>query len=381
MNQVNLNTELTHYPFPSIGQYANIIANVNRKCTYVGKNELDEPLYDPNAIKPVLKFIGTTKLHGTNAGVIIDFANNTIYFESRDTIITPEKDNAGFARFMSQIQEEFVNTVIDTFSLTGTDWDPSSELWKDNVFAIYGEWCGGSIQKGVALNQLEKMFVLFGGTIRTRETFDNNGVPLMSRELDWVPIEDFLKLKLKDKKVYNIYDYKTWEIIVDFNKHYESTNSIINSTIEVEDECPFSAEMGVKGIGEGIVFKCVTPPYTSSDFWFKSKGEKHSKSKVKTIKAVDNDKINRLIEIAEKVTPSWRLEQMFNSTFDTLNGGIITREKLGEYLKAVSSDICKEEKLLFEEEGIEMKDIASFVGKISREYFFQLEKEMLTNPN
>ena len=373
---INFNLGLQHYGFPSIGQFANVVSSVNRKATYVGRDSNDEPIYDKFAAKPTLSFIGTTKLHGTNAGVIIDFYNDIIYFENRENVLTPEKDNAGFATYMSSIQEDFANMVVENLGLEHTEWYPSNTtdgFWKDHVLAIYGEWCGGSIQKKVALNGLEKMFVIFNATIRTRENTE-------SRNLDWFPVEEIKKMKLTDKKVHNIYDFKTWQTTINFEKFYESINQIVENTVAVEEECPVAKEFGSTGIGEGIVYICVTPGYNNSDFWFKSKGEKHANSKVKTLKPVDDAKINRMIEIANKVTPAWRLEQMFNQTFDTLNGGVVTTEKLGDFIKAVNSDICKEETLLMETEGIQFKDINKFVTTITRDYFKQMQHEMLTNP-
>ena len=361
-NEINVNKDLAHYPFPSIGQFANVIYNVNHKAHYVGQDENNEPIYDKTLVKPTLKFIGTTKLHGTNAGIIIDIFNENIYFQSRENIITPVADNAGCANFLASIQTDLVTMILNTLNV-----EPNF-YWEDKVLGIYGEWCGGSIQKGVALNQLDKMFVIFGIAIINKET----------KQKTWFSIEETSKYKLTDKKVFNIYDYKTYEIEINFDKHYESTNKLVEMTIEVEDMCPVSKAFGVEGIGEGIVFICITEPYIDSGFWFKSKGEKHSKSKIKVLKQVDNDKINKLIEVADKVTPSWRLEQMFNQTFDILNGGQITRNKLGDYIKAVNSDIVKEEVQTILEAGVEFKDIVTYVGKISRDYFFQMEKDMLT---
>ena len=71
---------------------------------------------------------------------------------------------------------------------------------------------------------------------------------------------------------------------------------------------------------------------------------------------------------------------MFNLTFDTINGGIVQREKIGKYLKAVNDDVLKEEALVLEQEGIIYKDVGKYVGKIATDYFFMMEKEMLTNP-
>ena len=264
-------------------------------------------------------------------------------------------------------QDAFLVMITKYFS------DQPQSDWENNILAIYGEWCGGSIQKGVALNGMEKMFVIFSATLRTRESAE-------SRSLTWFDDAEITKLKLTDKKVLNIYDFKTWEVEIDFSKFHETANQIYDWTMEVEEMCPVSKQLGVEGIGEGIVFHCVTSPYNTSDFWFKSKGTKHSKSKVISFKPVDDEKINRLMAIADKITPSWRLEQMFNLTFDTINGGIVQREKIGKYLKAVNDDVLKEEALVLEQEGIIYKDVGKYVGKIATDYFFMMEKEMLTNP-
>lgn len=370
--EINIDGNLPHYEFPSIGQYPELIYSVNRRCTYTGNDVNGDPIYDKTLPKPKLKFIGTTKLHGTNAGIIIDFYNETIYFESKETIIYPGKDNAGFAAYLSTIQEEFVNMVVDNLGLNNTDFADKS-MWEDNILAIYGEWCGGSIQKKVALNQLEKMFVILTATIRTRGKTE-------SKNLDWFPIDEINKMKLTDKKVHNIYDFKTWEIEIDFEKHHESTNSIIDLTLQVEDECPFSKAFGKEGIGEGIVFTCISRDYDTSEFWFKSKGVKHANSKVITINPVDSDEVNRLIAIANKITPAWRLEQMFNNTFDIINGGVVERSKISNYLKAVVDDVIKEEQITLQEENVTIKELTKYIGKISTNYFFMMEKEMLTNP-
>jgi hypothetical protein len=91
-------------------------------------------------------------------------------------------------------------------------------------------------------------------------------------------------------------------------------------TNEVENECPVAKQFGVSGIGEGIVFSHMTPDGVV--YRFKSKGEKHSKGpKIKKLKTVDDEKENKIIDVVNQVTPSWRLEQMMDKTFDLMNGG------------------------------------------------------------
>jgi len=108
----------------------------------------------------------------------------------------------------------------------------------------------------------------------------------------------------------------------------------------------------------------------------KSKGEEHAVGgKVKTVKPVDNEKLSKIIDVAEKVTPVWRLDQMLTQACDLQNGGFIERRKMGDYIKLVVQDIIKEDTDTIMEAGLDMKDINSKVSDIAKRYFFQREDE------
>lgn len=110
----------------------------------------------------------------------------------------------------------------------------------------------------------------------------------------------------------------------------------------------------------------------------KAKGDKHAgASKVKTIRKVDDAKLNAILDLADKVTPEWRLEQMLDKTFDLMNGGHIERKGMGDFIKAVMNDIVKEEMHTFQEAGLEIKDVSKQVSEEIKKYFFQREKELL----
>ena len=112
--------------------------------------------------------------------------------------------------------------------------------------------------------------------------------------------------------------------------------------------------------------------YKGARYTFKSKGEKHAGvSKVKILKVVDDEKIQKCINLSEKVTPTWRLEQMLNETFDILNGGEFDIKQMGTYIKAVVNDIIKEELLTISDAGLEIKDITKYISEISRNFFVQ----------
>lgn len=347
-----------HISFPSIEQFRNIIANVNREYNFVGLDEQGEAIYDLDRPKPVLTFKGTVKLHGTNLGVCYNLKEG-IWVQSRESIITLEKDNAGATFFVEANRQFFIDLVALVVLNNNLDIE-------ENTVSIYGEWVGKGIQKGVAISGIDKAIFIFGAKITPHPKDADDKVVAY-----WV---DSSYLRDSTHRIYNIEDYKTYIVDIDFNAPQLAQNKIIEMTIEVENECPVSKEFGVEGIGEGIVFSHTTPD--GKVYRFKSKGEKHSNaSKVKTLKPVDDEKINKVIEIANRVCISWRLEQALDKTFDLINGGSLDIKRLGEFIKNVIADVLKEELDIIVEAGLEPKDLNSKISDISRNYFFAKQNE------
>jgi hypothetical protein len=182
-------------------------------------------------------------------------------------------------------------------------------------------------------------------------------------------------LKDTDNQIFNINDFKTFSIDIDFNYPELAQNLMIAITDEVEQECPVSKHLGVSGIGEGVVWSV---RYKGVVHRFKVKGEKHSaKSKVKTLKPVDDEKVNKIINLVNQVTPEWRLDQMLEKACDFMNGGTLDRSKLGDYIRYVIADIVKEETLTLSEAGVEPKEINKYVSEVARKYFFAREQNNL----
>lgn len=336
-----------HYSFPSIERFKNAIHKVSDRAQYVGRDENNDPIYNRTIIPPVLQYEATTKLHGTNFAMGRDKSTGETWFQSRENIITPDSDNAGSARFFSD------KNLDELFNLV-----------PDNVVVIYGEWCGGSIQKKVALAQLPKMLVVFD-------------VYLPEEEL-WLPREEVKKFVDHNIMIYNIYDYPTWDMTIDFSTAELFQNQLITIMSEIESCCPVAKALGVEGIGEGAVWRCVTPGYEHPKFRFKVKGEEHAGSKVKTLPPVDDEKVRHLMHVAEMVTPTWRLEQMLQTSCDLLNGGRIELQKIPIFMKALAADILKEESVVLEENGVTYKDIVKYVSTIGRRYFMQRDAEDLS---
>lgn len=345
--------------FPSINQFNAVVKEVRRKYEWIGNDENGDPMYDETLPKPTLAFKGTVKLHGTNAGVV--YKNDDIYAQSRERLISVEDDNAGFAKFVKENEEAFRKLFQEVF-------DNNVLADKDSNIVIYGEWAGSNIMKGTAINNIEKSFFIFGVKIKPDHE---------DSKAYWV---EFDYLRNQDSKIFNINDFPTYEITIDFNKPLESLEALETITHNVEEECPVGKYFGFSGIGEGVVWTARATDKTNipfdSDLRFKVKGEKHSKVKTPKVKVEDPFE-NEKIELAEILTPSWRLEQGLNEVFNLNNGNFIDRKGLGKYIKWVLDDIIKEESETISESKFQLKDLNKYISEISKNYFMEEEKNQL----
>ena len=143
-----------HISYPKIAQFRNIVSTINREIEYVGLDKEGNAVYDKSIKKPTLTFKGTVKLHGTNASVCFNSIDG-FWIQSRQNIITPEKDNAGFAFFAESHKVEFCSLIDKIVSEHQID---------TNVYtvSIYGEWAGKGVQKSVGISELDKAFYVFG---------------------------------------------------------------------------------------------------------------------------------------------------------------------------------------------------------------------------
>lgn len=353
-----------HISFPSIDQFKTIVSNINKHHNFVGLDDKGEPIYDLTKPKPIIRFTGTVKLHGICSGISFNSIDG-LWCLSKNEIITSQHDNAGFAFNIESKKDICIELIQEVAAKYNIDLNT-------NTITIFGEWAGKGIQKNVGITNLEKSLFIFG--IKITPHIDPSDLDAMKNSPSyWVDSVGFRK---PEYRIYNINDYKTYSIDIDFNLPQLSQNKIIEMTLEVENECPISKDFGFSNtIGEGIVFSLLKQ--NGERLFFKSKGEKHAgKSKVKTLHVVDDEKIKKKqIEIAEKVTPTWRLEQMLTESCDLLNGGSIDNTKLGTFIRFVINDILKEELTVISEAGLEPKNINKYVSDIARKYFFMKQNE------
>tara|TARA_R110000796_G_scaffold27712_6_gene76218 strand:+ start:431 stop:1465 length:1035 start_codon:yes stop_codon:yes gene_type:complete len=332
-----------HSEFPKIGQYRQVVKEARDRAAYVGRDANGDPIYDPSKASPTIKFKGTVKLHGTNAGVG-HTEEDGMWAQSRSNIITPENDNAGFARYVEENKQAFLE-LIEHVRYVNSDLSPN-----DGVF-IFGEWAGGSIQKKVAISNIEKSFFIFDVKIVPEDGSESYHLP-----------SDYLRNK--ERRIYNIEDFETYEIEIDFNQPEAVQNKLSDITIKVEDVCPVAKDFGFEGLGEGVVW---STQVNGHDYRFKVKGEKHSASKVKTLAKVDIEKLNSINEFVDYAVTENRFEQGLGIVFPD---GVLDQKKTGDIIKWVVTDVFSEENDTLEENGLEMKDVGKYLSIRVKNMFF-----------
>lgn len=346
---MKLKREFKMIKFPSINQYRNVVHHVKNSTYFVGLDEDGSPIYDKNRKLPTLKFRGTVKLHGTNAAVVYDIDEKTFSFQSRTRVLDLSSDNANFALYMSS-KTEVLEEIMSKFTTESSD----------KKIAVYGEWCGSSIQKGVALNQLNKMFVVFAIKIIGEDP----------EEYRWLDVANFTNvIDYPNDNIYNIVNFGTWEIDIDFNNPELSQNKMVDITLDVEKECPVGKHFGVSGIGEGVVWTCLDDNFNfDSGTWMKVKGDKHSSSKVKKLASVDVEAIESMNKFVESVVTESRLEQGLDHLINEMQKPF-EMTSIGDFIRWIYNDVIKEETDTIIANQLDPKKLGGPLAKASKAWY------------
>lgn len=307
-----------------------------------------------NTKNPTLTAIGSEKIHGTNLTVAYNEVDG-IYYQSRNNIITLDKDNAGSA-FFAYSRKDTLISIIKSLAK-----EHSIDL-KENTIVLCGEFAGTGVQKKSALEGLSKRFILFQHFKVTPIGDDEHSYWLETKVGEsWVDSKEDL--------IFNIMNFPTYKLEIDFENPRLYINKMNELMQKVEENSPVGQFFGIEGnIGEGIVF---TVEYNNLVFKWKVKGEKHSNSKVTKLPKVDDAKEQLKIDIATKVTPAWRLEQMFDLANDTINGGVPDIKNISSFIKMVILDVIKEEIDLLVGNGLEIKNIQGIVSRICKNWYLE----------
>lgn len=333
--------------YNSIGQYSDVVRDVRSTSKYSSI-----PL-------PNIKFVGTVKLHGTNAGVIVNPNMGELNAQSRERELSILSDHEGFAKFVndSAVKKEL-------FDLASSIYKDKLEKSNDDYVQIYGEWCGPGIQKKVGINKIpEKIFVIFGVRIG-----NNNEVK------NFVNFQDYFISN--HPRIKSIYQYKTYEVVVDFNRPEIARNKLVELTTIVANNCPVARKLlpdfpeDSELLGEGIVWSSVGDfgDYTRDGLlMFKTKDPRHSASKVKTIAPIDVEMVENVRELVDYVVTDNRLNQAIEYLKEM--NLELTPKSTGEFIKWVMKDIHKEESETIAKSDINVKMFNAEATRKAREFF------------
>jgi len=303
-----------HVSFSKIPQFRDVIRNVVHQAQFEGIDQDNEPIFNPNVKKPTITFHGTVKLHGSNGGFCVS-NNGKTWTQSRKRILSIEADNNGFWQFCNDRKDSFRDMIALVSHFYFNEGNPG-------IISIFGEYCGEGINRGCAIHQLPKMFIVFA--------------------------------------------VKTFEVAVDFAYPELAQNEFVELVNQVENECPVGKKFNVSGVGEGIVW---TAEYAGTRHIFKTKGEKHSVSKVKKIADVDVDKINNVREFVEYAVTENRLNQAIIEIFE---GEEPTIQKMGDFLRWIVNDIAAEEADTLGKNNLILKDVGRSISNKARPWFQEL---------
>ena len=361
-------TNPINYKFHSTGQFRNVVRSIKEQATFVGV-ENGEIVFDNTRPVPTLTYIGTTKLHGTNGSIVLH-EDGIISFHSKNNLLgyvkdeefTLLSDNSEFAQCMSRrmdsVNEVVKNAIATVKNTYGSDIRP---------IKISGEWCGQGIQKGVGISYLpKKSFFIFG--IKAGETSQEN-------KQGWLPVYTTFQLTTEDTwedGIYSITDFPTKEIVIDFTTPECIQNDLVKFTEESEECCPVSKQLNLKDaegnptlLGEGYVWTPLDPDYCwDSGTWFKTKGKKHSVSKVKSVAAICPEKLSSIQEFVDYAVTENRLQQGIDEVG-------LDQKKIGQYICWVNKDINKEEGDVLEKNNLTMKDVGKYLSNKAREFYMK----------
>ena len=310
-------------PFPKIGQFRGTVRAAASRS------------------RPVLQFLGTPKLHGTNSS-IVRMPDGQLRFQSRNRELTPDTDHFGFVEHMTQtVGTERLRALIDT------------HVGRHDVpVVVYGEWCGRGVQQKVAISELDRLFAVFA--VRIGET--------------WPDLRQHSALHDNALRIFNVLQFGTFTIEIDFSRPDRARESLISHTVAVEARCPAGAFFGVEGVGEGVVWRCVSEGFAEPAFWFKVKGEKHSVSRVKKLAPADVERMDSIEAFLAAVLTESRLEQGIGWLRE--QGRPLDRSSTGDYLRWLFNDILSEESDTLEASGLNRKAIGGPLSHHARRWFF-----------
>ncbi|MFY2597550.1 RNA ligase family protein [Achromobacter xylosoxidans] len=350
--------------FPSIDQFRHVVGTVEHRSTYIGQDAADEPMYDPSRPRPVLTFRGTTKLHGSNAGIRFELAGPDagVYAQSRERFLVPDAvekggDNFGFAAWVAAGGAE-----VDVLKAATIATALMSGVLNVVTLHVFGEFCGPSVNRKAAVGRLPDCWFV----LRALATDAAGNEHWLS--VDLLAAQYHARFAIEspvERKLRFITDFECFEVTIDFNQPEAMLDHLEDLTLAVEEACPVAKALGLIGIGEGIVWSCTDPSWGRLDF--KTKGRKHKGTKNSRLVQIAPEVLASRQAFADAVTTESRLEQ----GYDLLRAqfGSVGMTHIGAFLAWFGKDVLKEEADTLEASGLARKDVMGDINRKASDWF------------
>ncbi|KAJ7227168.1 hypothetical protein GGX14DRAFT_299985, partial [Mycena pura] len=354
---------MAHIPYPSTPNFINFKTDYIRALDWESDADLTD-ISEESRVRALTKrpptkatFFGTVKLHGTNATIVFYDGNKTDpQIQSRSWIIeSTKKDNCGTLALLSKAP---LDTLVDQILAVRKRGPEFKEIY------ICGEIAGKGVQKGVAICAMERFFAIFNIRI----------------DGHWVDMRQYKSCSLPEHHLYNLAQYKTFEVDIDFRTPTTMVHELMEKyTAEVYQTCPFGAAFTdaagkpVIGRGEGIVWTMVRSPYLDESDErgfndttlcnFKTKGEAFNTTAYapKTQKNLDPAVAGFAAQFADFALGERRYEQGIEylegeQARQGLQRNGYDAKLTGAFIKWVSEDAIKEERNEMVRLGLAEKD-------------------------
>lgn len=313
------------YRYSSIVSPAKLIDIIKERAAY------------HNTQLPILEFEGTVKLHGSNCSVFLQ--DDKVYAQSRNRVLTVQHDLNYFNKFIEDNYDYFYHALKHI----------QTKIEKDKIPVIFGEWCNDN-RKGLGLTSLGALYAVFEIRSYEREEIsfevladsEESEEELRRKKYTILPKEVISQaITANDIKVYNINDFPKFKGVIDLNS--PDITDMVAIVGEVEKECPFSRQLGSIGIGEGVVWTCVTDiaQLDTRGQKMKIKGPKHKVTNKKKPEVVDIEKVKNIEEFVDMVLTENRLEQGIDYLKEF--NMAITSENINTFIMWIGKDCMKEE--------------------------------------
>lgn len=271
-----------------------------------------------------------------------------------------------------ELGESLLKTYVTKVEVGNPYTAPSDKVKYDievednhNYFANGTLVHNSGIQKGVGISFLDKRsWFIFG--IKSGETNQEHKTGWLT--LDY--LDGLTTITDRESGIYSITDFPVKTLMIDFQNPEYSQNKLVEFTESAENCCPVSEVLDLKDaegnpqrLGEGYVWTPTDPKYCwDSGNFFKTKGKKHSVSKVESVAAVCPEKLESIQKFVEYAVTDNRLEQGIQEVG-------LDQKFIGQYIGWVNRDINKEEADTLEASNLSMKDVGKKISDKARAFY------------